>query len=451
MIREEVKQFINANGADFEKVSDAVWDFAETNFTEYQSSKCQADYMEAHGFAVKRGVSGMETAFIAEWGSGKPVIAILGENDALCALSQEAGVFEKKPIKEGAPGHGCGHNLLGTAGMEAACAAREYLKAHGLAGTVRYYGCPAEEGGGGKVFLVMDHQFDDVDATVTWHPGDKWDAVKSGLAIVSAYFRFQGKAAHAATPDKGRSALDALELMNVGIQFLREHVRKDTIMHYAITNTGGPAANIVQEFAEGFYILRSPDSSYLPELYERVNDIAKGAALMTGTTFLGAQLINNYANILENSVMNRMVLDNTAAILPLPYTEEELEFGRRFVEVGSQPDSKVVFSDKVEEGSGWICSDVCDVSWMTPLTNLNGCTLAKGTIGHNWAVVAQGKSKSAHRGMHASAEIMANTLLDLIEEPEKLAAAKAEFEKRIAENPPYHTLMESVKPTDYRP
>ncbi len=450
MIREDIKQFITAGGADFEKISDDVWGFAEPNFTEHQSSKCQADYMEAHGFAVRRGVSGMDTAFIAEWGSGKPVIAILGENDALCALSQEADVFEKKPVKEGAPGHGCGHNLLGTAGMEAACAARSYMEKNGLTGTIRYYGCPAEEGGGGKVFMVMDHQFDDVDATITWHPGDKWDATTSGLAIVSAFFRFQGKAAHAARAELGRSALDALELMNVGIQFLREHVQKDTKMHYAITNTGGPAANIVQEYAEGFYILRNPDSSYLPELYERVNDIAKGAALMTGTTFLGAQLINNYANILENSVMNRMILDNTEALLPLPYTEEELEYGRKFVEIGSEPNAKVVFSDRVEEGAGWICSDVCDVSWQTPLTNLFGCTLARGTIGHNWAVVAQGKSASAHRGMHAAAEIMANTLLDLIEEPDKLAAAKEEFDRRIAENPPYKTLMEGVKPTDYR-
>ena len=450
MIREEVTAFIDSNAADFEKVSDDVWGFAETNFEEYQSSKVQADYMEAHGFAVTRGVSGMDTAFIAEWGSGRPVIAILGENDALSALSQEAGVFEKKPLCEGAPGHGCGHNLLGTAGMEAACAARDYMQKKGLEGTVRFYGCPAEEGGGGKVFLVMDHQFDDVDAAITWHPGDKWDAATSGLAIVSAYFRFQGKAAHAARAELGRSALDALELMNVGIQYLREHVQKDTKMHYAITNTGGPAANIVQEFAEGFYILRNPDSSYLPELYERVNDIAKGAALMTGTTFLGPQLINNYANILENSVMNRMILDNTAALLPLPYTEEELEFGRKFNEIGSEPGAAVPFSDKVEEGTGWICSDVCDVSWQVPLTNLFGCTLARGTVGHNWAVVAQGKSRSAHRGMHAAGSIMANTLLDLIEEPEKLAAAKAEFDKRIAENPPYRTLMESVKPTDYR-
>ena len=450
MIRTEIKNAISCSAADFEKISDDVWGYAETCFVEEKSSAEQADYMEARGFAVRRGVSDMPTAFIAEKGSGKPVIAILGENDALAALSQEADVFEKKPMNNGAPGHGCGHNLLGTAGMEAACAAADYLQAHGLPGTVRYYACPAEEGGGGKVFLVMDHQFDDVDATVTWHPGDKWDACKAGLAIVSAYFRFQGKAAHAATPDRGRSALDALELMNVGIQFLREHVRKDTIMHYSITNSGGPAANIVQEYAEGFYILRSPDTSYLPELYERVNDIAKGAALMTGTTFLGAQLINNYANILENSVMNRMILDNTAALLPLPYTEEELEYGRKFVALGAEPDAKEVFSGSVEEGSAWICSDVCDVSWVTPLTNLNGCTLARGTIGHNWAVVAQGKSASAHRGMHAAAEIMANTVLDLIEEPEKLAAARAEFDRRIAENPPYRTLMEGVKPTDFR-
>ena len=450
MIREQVKGFIAESAAELEKISDQVWGFAETCFQEVESSRVQADYMETQGFRVTRGVADMPTAFIAEAGQGKPVLAILGENDALAALNQEADVLERKQIKDGTPGHGCGHNLLGTGGMEAACAVAKYLKANNLPGTVRYYACPAEEGGGGKVFLILDHQFDDVDATVSWHPGGKWEVVKKGLAIVSAYFRFQGKAAHAARAELGRSALDALELTNVGLNFLREHVQKDTIMHYSITNTGGPAANIVQEYAEGFYILRNPDQAYVRELYERVLDICRGAALMTGTTFLPPQLINNYANMNPNNTIDELTLANMKEIVPLPYTEEELEYGRAFQKVGSEPDKPGPYMEEIIVGDRHTCTDVCDVSWITPLSYFNGVTLARGTIGHNWAVVAQGKSPAAHRGMHASAEIMANTLLDLVENPEKLAAAKEEFARSISENPPYDTLMVNCSPEDYR-
>ncbi len=450
MIREQVKETIAAHAAEMEKISDEVWGFAETCFQETKSSQVQADYMESLGFRVKRGMSGMPTAFTAEAGEGRPVLAILGENDALAALNQEADVLERREIQAGTPGHGCGHNLLGTGGMEAAVAVKEYLEKNGLPGTVRYYACPAEEGGGGKIFLILDHQFDDVDATVSWHPGNKWEVVKKGLAIVSAYFRFRGKAAHAARPELGRSALDALELTNVGIQFLREHVKSDTIMHYSITNSGGPAANIVQEYAEGFYILRNPDQTYVREVYERVLDICRGAALMTGTTFLGPQLINNYANMNPNNTIDELTLANLKEIVPLDYTEEELAYGRNYQAVGSEPDKPGPYNSEIVVGDRHTCTDVCDVSWITPLSYFNGVTLARGTIGHNWAVVAQGKSPAAHRGMHAAAEVMANTILDLIENPEKLEQAKAEFERSIKENPPYDTLMVNVTPNDYR-
>ena len=449
MIREQVRETIAAHAAETEKISDQVWGFAETCFQELQSSKVQADYMESLGFRVKRDIAGMPSAFIAEAGCGKPVLAILGENDALASLNQEADVLERRQIKEGTPGHGCGHNLLGVGGMEAAIAVKEYLEAHKLAGTVRYYACPAEEGGGGKVFLILDHQFDDVDATVSWHPGNKWEIVQKGLAIVSAYFRFQGKAAHAARAELGRSALDALELTNVGLNFLREHVQKDTIMHYSITNSGGAAANVVQEYAEGFYILRNPDQAYVRGLYERVLDICRGAALMTGTTFLEPQLINNYANMNSNKTMDALQLANMQEIVPLSYTEEELEYGRKFQALGAEPELPGPYSTEILVGDRHTCTDVCDVSWVTPLAYFNGVTLARGTVGHNWAVVAQGKSSAAHKGMHASAEIMANTLLDLVEKPEKLEEAKAEFAQSVKDKP-YETLMVNCTPNDYR-
>lgn len=450
MIRDELNRILASAEKEFEEVSDAVWEYAETCFQETKSSRLQADFMEKKGFDVERGVCGMPTAFTAQWGTGKPVIAILGENDALAALSQKEDATQLDPIVAGEPGHGCGHNLLGTSGMEAACAIKEYLANNNMSGTIRYYGCPAEEGGGGKVFMVLDHRFDDVDATITWHPSSGWEITNHGLAILSAYFRFEGKAAHAAMADQGRSALDALELMNIGINFLREHVKTGTLMHYSITNTGGNAANIVQQEAEGFYILRNRDQNYLSEVYERVVDIAKGAALMTGTKFKGAQIISNYANILPNDVLNGIVLENMNAVLPLDYTEEELEYGKKFVAVGTKPNAEKPFSNEYSNGGGMICSDVCDVSWVTPLVNFFGTTLAEGTIGHNWGTVAQGKSKSAKRGMHAAAKIMANSALDLFENPDLLAKAKAEFDEKIKKNPPYSTLMVNCKPTDYR-
>ena len=450
MIRKQIHDILTNNQKDFESISDQVWGFAETCFEENQSSALQADYMKQRGFRVQTGVSNMPTAFVAEWGEGKPIIGILGENDALASLSQEADVAEYKPVTLGKPGHGCGHNLLGTAGMEAACAVKEYLEQNHMSGTIRYYGTPAEEGGGGKVFMVLDHQFDDLDACFVWHPGSQWDVTTKGLAIVSAYFRFEGLAAHAAAADQGRSALDALELMNVGINFLREHVRAGTLMHYSITNTGGPAANIVQQNAEGFYILRNESQAYLKELFARVEDVARGAALMTGTKFVGAQIINNYANINPNPVLDQVALKNMKELLPLEYTAEELAYGQKFVDVGTKKEAETPFKMEPTYGESRICSDVCDVSWKAPLTHFFGCTLAQGTIGHNWMTVAQGKSSTAKKGMHAAAEIMANSAIDVLEKPELIAQAKEAFDKSIKNNPPYETLMVNCDPKDYR-
>ena len=447
MIREEVKKIIEENKKDFEEISDKVWEFAENSFEEIKSSELQADYLEKRGFRVERNIANMETGFIAEWGEGKPVIAILGENDALPGLSQEAGIAEQKPLVAGAPGHGCGHNLLGTSGMEAACAVKDYMEKHGTKGTIRYYGTPAEEGGGGKVFMILDGRFKDVDATFAWHPGTVWDVTKRALGVIHVYFKFEGKAAHAAgNPEMGRSALDALELMNVGVQFLREHVRQGTYIHYSIINTGGSAANIVQPEAEAFYMIRNSDLEYLNELFERVCDIAKGAALMTGTKFVGPRINSAYAPMMPNAVLDNVTYENIKAILPLDYSEEELEFGKQFVAVGGDPKAEYPFATEVTVDKQFMCTDACDVGWVTPLSHFCGCTIAKGTIGHNWAVVAQGKSKSAKRGMHASAKVMANSVLDLMENPEIVDKAQAEF-KETMKDKQYKTIMENCTPS----
>lgn len=449
MIRDEVSEILEKNKPDFEEISDKVWEYAETCFKEVKSSAVQAEYMEKRGFRVSRGAAGMETAFIAEWGSGKPVIAILGENDALAGLSQEAGATEPIPVEEGAPGHGCGHNLLGTGGMEAACAAKEYMERKGIPGTIRYYACPAEEGGGGKVYLVMDGQFKDVDATLAWHPGNTCDITRSGLAVIHAFFKFEGKAAHAAAAHEGRSALDALELFHVGIQFLREHVKPDTYLHYAIRNAGGSAANVVQPVAEGFYYMRSPDTEYLKEVWARMCDVAKGAALMTGTTLAEPEISSAYAAINPNDTLDNVQYENLRACMPIDYTEDELAEAREFVKVGTTPDAEYPFETDVTFGKNGSTTDVADVSWVTPLSYWHGVTTVKGTVGHNWATVAQGKTKFAKRGMHTAAKVIANSVLDLLENPELAAKAGEEFAEKM-QGKKYESLMAGCSHTNYR-
>ena len=382
-------------------------------------------------------------------GRGNSIIAIIGENDALVGLNQKADIAEQEPIEPGKPGHGCGHRLLGTAGMEAACAVKEYMEKNGTKGTIRYYGAPAEEGGGGKIYMVLDGRFDDVDLALSWHPGIMWDISKSAIGVVNSFFKFEGKAAHAAgNPEMGRSALDALELTNIGIQFLREHVRQGTYIHYSITNAGGSAANIVQPEAEGFYVIRSGDLEYLAEVYERVLDIARGAALMTGTKFVGDQVISAFASYMPNDTLDNVQLENIKAILPLDYTEEELEYGRKFLAIGSEPNADYPFAQDVSINKQLMCTDLCDVGWITPTSNFNGCTYAKGTIMHNWAAVAQGKSKSAKRGMHAAAKVLANSAVDLFENTELIDKARAEFNERM-KGKKYRTLMEKCTVEDY--
>lgn len=449
MLRKDIDHILESRYRDFEEISDRIWDFAETSFLEIRSARAQADYMEKRGFKVMMPVAGMESGLMAQWGKGKPAIAFLGEMDALPGLSQEADELKPKAICPGLAGHGCGHNLFGAGSMEAACAVKEYLEKNQIEASVRYYGCPAEEGGGGKVYMVRDGLFDDVDAVIAWHPYHYWDITTSGRAITSAYFKWEGVSAHTLHPEQGRSALDALELMNIGCNFLRKLVQEDTRMSYAIIDSGGKAGNVIPHHAEGFYQIRHPDQIYLKEVFQRLVDMARGAALMTGTKMVGPIVVSSYANYLVNHTLNEALRTNMEELLPLDYTKEELEYGRNFVAVGAHPDALEPYRSDINVGQELIHSDVCDVSWKAPLAHFFGVTLAEGTKPHNWGTVAQGKSAAAKRGMHASAKLMANLALDLIEDPGLLAKAKAEFEERIKENPPYSTLMKECSPEDY--
>ena len=321
MIHKKKQQFI--------EVSDFVWAHPEIRFKEKQSSDALKEALMKEGFEVESAVAGLDTGFVASYGSGHPIVAILGEFDALEGLSQQKGISKQEPIIEGGNGHGCGHNLLGTGSLAAVVAIKEYLQQHNLNGTVRYYGCPAEEGGGGKVFMVREGLFSDVDFALSWHPGHYPAATNmSFLATYTVKFSFEGRSAHAAVaPHLGRSALDAVELMNVGVNFLREHIIPEARIHYAITNAGGDAPNVVQAHADVVYSIRAPKRTQLDEIFERVVDIAKGAALMTSVS-MNYELEGGYSEVIPNSTLANVMHEKIQEIGLPTYTQDEMDFAQ---------------------------------------------------------------------------------------------------------------------------
>lgn len=446
--RKFMEEFLEKNKAEFNQISDEIWGYAEPRFREYKSSKLQQEYMEKAGFSVKADFAGEETAFIAEYGSGKPVIAFLGEFDSLSGLSQEADVPEHCPIEANGEGHGCGHNLLGTAALAATVALKAYMEENGLAGTIRYYGCPAEENAGGKAYLVRDGYFNDCDIALTWHPGTMNRVTGSGsLANFRVFYTFHGLSSHAAgAPHLGRSALDAVELMDVGVNYLREHVISDARIHYAITNTGGTAPNVVQSEAQVLYAMRAPKVSQVKELYERIGKIAQGAALMTETT-VDIKQVAAYSDYIGNDTIAAQFGENLKYYLP-SYTEEEKAYAQKFKEVitdldkanlrnqairvfgrevGLQEYEKPIFESiapYVSASVGGGSTDVGDVSWVVPTGQFGTACWAAGTAGHSWQVVAQGKSSIAHKGMLTAAKVLASTGYEFLTSPELVEKAK---------------------------
>lgn len=459
MNKQEIWRWIEENSAEFTDLSDRIWDEPEMSLQEYASMERYCALLKRLGFRVETGIAGVKTAFSGTFGSGRPVIGILGEFDALSGLSQVSLCTEEKPLVPGGAGHGCGHNLLGAGALAAAAAVKAALEARGDgSGTVIFYGCPGEEGGAGKAFMAREGIFKALDAALSWHPEDVNEVVTgSCLASYQVEYRFTGKAAHAAgCPHLGRSALDAVELMNVGVQFLREHIPPHNGAHYAITDAGGVSPNVVQAHARVLYMLRSDNVPNILKLAERVDDIAKGAALMTGTQ-VSRRFIDGTADLLPNAVLERAAYENFAAA-PMPvYTEEELSFARaisatcareklpgfaaeydpeiadfseRASENGTKPINDFLLplwhSRMISAGS----TDVGDVSRQTPTVQIHAATWASGTPGHSWQAVSAGKSGMAHKGMLLAAKVLAATAWDLFEQPELLRAARAEFEKR---------------------
>lgn len=445
---------IAARAPAFSAVADAIWATPELCFAEHRSFAAQVGAMRAEGFRVTTGLGGLDTAFAAEWGDGGPVIAFLGEFDALPGLSQAAGVARPQPLEAGGNGHGCGHNLLGSGSMLAASALAGLLRRQGLQARIRYYGCPAEEGGWGKGYLVRAGVFDDAAVAIGWHPG-AFNGVRarSTLAVANRVYRFRGRAAHAAmTPHLGRSALDALELMSVGANFLREHIPADARLHFAITDAGGASPAVVQARAEALYMIRAPELDELHALVARVDDVARGAALMTGTE-VDISARGGASNVLPNAplcglmhaVMRRLgrlgfaegeraFADEIRASLPDLHAADRrartdpdelcgLDEGRLPLHEGLRP-----FDGRMSQG--WGSTDVGDVSWIVPTVECATATWAVGTPSHSWQVVAQGCSPAAHRAMLRAAAVMAGTGLELIGDPSLLDEARREHRLR---------------------
>lgn len=433
-------------------LSDAIWETPETAFTEQASAAVLIQALKDNGFEVVENAADIKTAFTGTFGHGKPVIGFLGEFDALSGLSQVAGATCKTPIVEGDNGHGCGHNLLGVGCLAAAIGMKKYLEETGSEGTVIFYGCPAEEGGSGKAFMAREGCFDMLDAAIAWHPGSSFGSSgASMLGNCQVYFRYTGISSHAGmSPHLGRSALDAVELLNVGVQFLREHVPTTVRMHYAITNAGGFSPNVVQPKAEVLYLLRAPDNTILDDVYQRVQRVAKGAAMMTDTE-LEIDFVKACSNVVPNDSLGYVAVDNMKLVEITGIADEDMAYYSAISATNrdgnpEHPLNTAVTpympTDKVFGAS----SDVGDVSWVVPTISIGAPTWPVGTDAHSWQAVAVGKSPIAHKAMVAAAQAMAGIAIDMIEKPEVLADAKAEHNKRLKGGKYVCPIPKGVKP-----
>ena len=434
---------------------DYLWDNAELAYEEFKSAAYLINVLKQEGFEVKENLAGIPTAFSGRYGHGKPVIGILGEFDALSGLAQEAHQLERKPIPGKIYGQGCGHNLFAEGALGAAIAVKKYLETAGGEGTVIFFGTPAEEGGSGKSFMARDGAFDELDAAVTWHPGTT-NLVKTNLSLANyqIVYKFDGIASHAGgKPEAGRSALDALELMNVGVQFLREHMTDHCRIHYAITDTGGISPNVVQDHAEAVYLIRAPKNDEVKELYERVNKIAAGAAMMTETKESHV-FIKACSNVVINNLLCEVMQARAEEIeIPEPSAEDE-EFARALGEAALshlpgydvnnmiRTELKPLAPTEQLHGS----TDVGDVSWVCPTVQYGGMTWFYPTPAHSWQAVTQGKGHWAHVSTRYAAKVMAATAVELFRNPELVEDAKKEHLENVGPDGYIPPIPADVKP-----
>ena len=448
--KHSIWDFVSINQKRFQALANKVWSTPETCYTEQLSMRAHVEELKYHEFSVKTGIANIPTAVLGEYGKSGPTIAFLGEYDALAGLSQKADQFRQVPIKKGGNGHGCGHNLLGSASMQAAVALRDWLKDSNLPGVVRYYGCPAEEGGAAKTFMVREKVFEDVDAAITWHPGCLPGIVKgSSLANCRVDFTFEGKASHAAvSPHLGRSALDAVELMNVGVNYMREHMPDKARIHYALIDGGGISPNVVQAKAKVRYVVRDETTPKMMELLERVKEIAKGAALMTQTK-VKTKILAGVSNLVYNETLGNIMQCNLDQLGAPEFSKEEHLYAKKYQDTLTRKDIESAYSHAgIDLVEGQVLAetvvtgdvkpvdmggstDVADVSWVVPTVSLWGANYAIGTPFHSWQMTAQGKSSIAIKGMTHAAMVMAATGSDLILNKTILDDAWSEHNKTI--------------------
>ncbi|MEK9750336.1 MAG: amidohydrolase [Flavobacteriaceae bacterium] len=414
-------------------ISDSIWALAETAFEEHESARILADYAEAQGLQVERGVAGIPTAFVATYGSGSPVISVLGEFDALPGISQKASPI-KEPLNEGAAGHGCGHNLFGAASLGAAIAIKEQIEAGRLKGTVKFIGTPSEEKFFGKIWMVKEGIWDGVDVNVSWHPGPNTEAdVQSTLALVDFKVEFFGQAAHASSdPWNGRSASDALELYTTGINYYREHIKPSVRIHYHIQD-GGQVVNVVPDYSKLWVRVRDSKREGMKPVYDRVREMAEGAAIMANVDYK-ISLISGIYEVLVNRKGGELMQNNLELLGPITYTDEEEAFGKAIQEATGKPqvgmDSAIHPLLPTRENPGGGSTDVGDVSWNVPNINLSVTVAPKDTPWHSWAVVACGGMSIGHKGMVHAAKAMGMTMVDLFQSPKAVNEIKQEFKER---------------------
>ncbi len=462
---EEIWRRVDDKKDEFIALADRVWGMPELCYTETKSCAEHVAMLEQQGFRITRNVADIPTAIIGEAGEGGPVIAILGEYDALPGLSQEAGVAEPRPIPGNGNGHGCGHNLLGSASLLAATAVKDYLAANGLKGRVRYYGCPAEEGGAAKGFMVRAGAFDDVDIAISWHPASFSGVNKpESLANTRIDFTFNGRASHAAAaPHLGRSALDAVELMNVGVNYMREHMPDGARIHYAMLDGGGRAPNVVQARAKVRYLIRAADLTQLNPLIARVRKIAEGAAMMTETR-VETRVVSAVSNLMGNTPLEKLMNDNFQRLGPPEFDDADKALAAKFQATLTKEDISAahrrhglkvepgkVLCDKVVSlevsGNGGVGStDVGDVSWVVPTVQARGATCAIGTPFHSWQLTGQGKTPYAHKGLVHVAKVMAGTAVDALRDERIIASARDDLRARTSDTPYICPLPPEVKP-----
>jgi len=450
--KETAFKWVNENKDRLAEISDKIWEYAELGYVEFKSSDLLADELKEHGFEVERGVAGIPTAIIGAWGEGEPVIGVMGEYDALPGLSQKAVPY-KEPIEKGESGHGCGHNIHGTSGLGGAIALRYALEEANIEGTVKFFGCPAEEMLSGKVWMVREGIFDGVDAVLSHHPSSMNVAsLKSSNANNAVKFHYHGKTAHAAgSPEQGRSSLDAVELMNTGVNYLREHIIDDARIHYVIEEGGGQP-NVVPDYARSWYLIRAPERDQLELIYDRVLKIAEAAAMMTETE-LEVEFIKGIYNKIPSKTLSEAVTRNMRLVEPPEYTDEEMEFAEEISKSISKQEKRN--SLRKSKRPGWEelidvlldrtvpdawdegevshgSTDVSDVSWQAPTMEFGTSTWVLGIPGHSWQNVALAGMSIGHKSLFFASKVIAATGIDLLKKPELLKEAWKELKERKA-------------------